>query len=55
MTAAEVAAAGVPSGIVIEAVMNSFSTDGANRKLVQPPSATPPLRIRVDNPMAAVT
>ena len=39
-TAAEAASAGVPSGIVIEAVMNSFSTDGANWKPVQPSSTT---------------
>ena len=54
-TAAEVASAGVPSGIVIEAVMNWSSIDGANWKLVRPPSTKPAASTRVDKPIAAAT
>ena len=53
--AAEVAPTGAPSGIVTEAVMNSFSMEGKKRKLVQPPSATPAVRIRLERPIAPVT
>ncbi len=53
--ASEVTSTGVPNGIVTEALMNSFSIDGKNRKLVHPLRVMPVVSIRLDRPTAAVT
>ena len=54
-TACEVMSTGVPCGMVIDAAMKSASIDGKKWKLAHPPRTMPPVRIRVESPIAAVT